>query len=130
MQCVYLSVTMGKIKNIQKCMPKTRITWKMTFPMTVFFRYSARSTTMVPNWISTITKKASGTWSSDNEEVISAAAECFCEENRKETEEAKLFLIKIIVIKIITFTQAYQFLLSYPKSPESKDNDNEVHSIS
>lgn len=65
------------MKNIQKCIPKTRMTWKMTFPMTVFLRYSARSTTMVPNWMSTITKNASGTWSSDNEEVISAAAECF-----------------------------------------------------
>ena len=74
---LYLSVTPGKIKNIQKCIPKTRMTWKMTFPMTVFLRYSARSTTMVPNWMSTITKNASGTWSSDNEEVISAAAECF-----------------------------------------------------
>lgn len=30
-----------------------------------------------PNWMSTMTRKASGTWSSDREEVMSAAAECF-----------------------------------------------------
>lgn len=77
-QLLYLSVTPGRMKNIQKWMPKTRMTWKMTFPMTVFLKYSARSTTIVPNWISTITRNASGTWSSDREEVMSAAAECFC----------------------------------------------------
>lgn len=34
--------------------------------------------TMVLNWISSITRKASGTWSSDREDVMSVAAECFC----------------------------------------------------
>lgn len=76
----YLSVTPGKMKNIQKWIPNTRMTWKMTFPNTVFLRYSARSTTMVPNWMRTITKNGPGTWSSDSEEVMSAAAECFWKE--------------------------------------------------
>lgn len=75
---MYLSVTPGRMKNIQKWMPNTKMTWKMTFPITVFLRYRARSTTMVPNWINTITRNASGTWSSDKDEVMSAAAECFC----------------------------------------------------
>lgn len=59
----------------------------MTFPRTVFLRYSARSTTMVPNWIRTITKKGPGTWSSDSEEVMSAAAECFWEGNNRFRHE-------------------------------------------
>lgn len=33
---------------------------------------------MVLNWISSMTRKASGTWSSDREDVMSVAAECFC----------------------------------------------------
>lgn len=34
--------------------------------------------TMVLNWMSSMTRKASGTWSSDSEDVMSVAAECFC----------------------------------------------------
>lgn len=100
----YLSVTVGRMKNIQKWIPKTKMTWKTSFPKTVFLKYRALSITMVPadrkvdsetgkrqtgeqidrqvhvpNWIRTITKKASGTWSSEREEVMSAAAECFWE---------------------------------------------------
>lgn len=34
----YLSVTPGRMKNIQKWMPNNRMTWKMTLPMTDFLR--------------------------------------------------------------------------------------------
>lgn len=57
----YLSVTPGRMKNIQKCIPNTSTTWKTHFPSRDFFRYSARSTIMVPNWMSSMTRKASGT---------------------------------------------------------------------
>lgn len=66
------------MKNIQKCMPNTRTTWKTHFPSRDFFRYRARSTIIVPNWMSNMTRKASGTWSSDRDSVMSAAAEYFC----------------------------------------------------
>lgn len=44
----YLSVTVGKMKNIQKWIPKTRISWKINFPKTVFLKYRALSMTIVP----------------------------------------------------------------------------------
>lgn len=75
----YLSVIPGRMKNIQKWMPNTRMTWKITFPITVLRRYRARSTTIVPNWMSTMTRNGPGTWSSDSEDVISAPPWCFCE---------------------------------------------------
>ena len=49
----------------------------MSFPSTVLRRYRALSMIMVLNWMSSITRKASGTWSSDREEAMSAAALCF-----------------------------------------------------
>lgn len=54
-----------------------RQTWKMSFPSTALRRYRARSMIMVLNWMSSITRKASGTWSSDSVEAMSAAAVCF-----------------------------------------------------
>lgn len=54
----------------------------MSFPRTVLRRYKALSIIMVLNWMSNITRKASGTWSSDREEAISAAALCFWEDER------------------------------------------------
>lgn len=50
----------------------------MSFPKTALRRYKALSMIMVLNWMSSITRKASGTWSSDRVEAISAAALCFC----------------------------------------------------
>lgn len=52
-------------------------TWKMSFPSTALRRYRALSMIMVLNWMSSITRKASGTWSSDSVEAMSAAAVCF-----------------------------------------------------
>lgn len=49
----------------------------MSFPRTALRRYRALSTIMVLNWMSSITRKASGTWSSDSVEAMSAAALCF-----------------------------------------------------
>lgn len=77
-----LSVTPGRMKNIQKCMPNTSTTWKTHFPSRDFFRYRARSTIMVPNCMSSMTRKASGTWSSDRDSVMSAAAEYFYRETK------------------------------------------------
>lgn len=75
------------MKNIQKWIPNTRMTWKITFPMTVLRRYKARSTTMVPNWINTITRNGPGTWSSDSEDVMSAPPWCFWESHECQTED-------------------------------------------
>lgn len=84
---LYLSVIPGRIKNIQKWMPNTRMTWKITFPITVLRRYRARSTTIVPNWMRTMTRNGPGTWSSDREDVISPPW-CFCDQ-RKQTSRQK-----------------------------------------
>lgn len=50
----------------------------MSFPKTALRRYKALSTIMVLNWMSSMARKASGTWSSEREEAMSAAALCFC----------------------------------------------------
>lgn len=49
----------------------------MSFPTTALRRYKALSMIIVLNWMSSITRKASGTWSSDREDAMSAAALCF-----------------------------------------------------
>lgn len=53
-----------------------RRSWKAHLPSTAFLRYRAQSTSIVPKWTSTITRKAQGTISSDSNSARSAA-ECF-----------------------------------------------------
>lgn len=75
--------------------------------------------TMVLNWISSMTRKASGTWSSDREDVMSVAAECFCgQESRGQrcwggcgawTHQGRD--------------------PAHPKGPESEDDDDEVDDV-
>lgn len=62
-------------------------TWKTSFPKTALRRYRALSTIMVLNWISSMARKASGTWSSDRVEAMSAAALCFCMGGGREGRE-------------------------------------------
>lgn len=118
----YLSVTPGKMKNIQKWIPNTRMTWKMTFPSTVFLRYSARSTTMVPNWIRTITKNGPGTWSSDREEVMSAAAECFWEENNRFRDEWHFTgtVSALLIRSVVAFASPTPHSPNLPQRPRSQ----------
>lgn len=49
----------------------------MSFPSTALRRYKALSMIMVLNWMSSMARKASGTWSSERVEAMSAAALCF-----------------------------------------------------
>lgn len=71
----------------------------------------------------TITRNGPGTWSSDSEEVISAAAECFWEET---TGSGLSGISKDSIIishwSLVAFT--------YPKGPKAKDNDDKVDSVS
>lgn len=73
----------------------------------------------------TITKNGPGTWSSDSEEVMSAAAECFWEGNSRFRHEWHFI------------GQHHSYLLNvwwplpptYPKGPEAKDDDDKVNSV-
>ena len=75
--------------------------------------------TMVLNWISSITRKASGTWSSDKEDVMSVAAECFC---GRESRGQRCWGGR--------GAWAHQGGdPAHPKGPESEDDDDEVDDV-
>lgn len=121
----YLSVTPGSMKNIQKCIPKTKTTWNTHFPSKVFLRYRARSTTIVANWMRSMTRKASGTWSSDNDSVMSAAAVCFYL-NKQKNE----FIVYQITQNVnLNQNCCVENRQSHPKSPIAEDNNDEVYNI-
>ena len=75
--------------------------------------------TMVLNWISSMTRKASGTWSSDKEDVMSVAAECFC---GRESRGQRCWGGR--------GAWAHQGRdPAHPKGPESEDDDDEVDDV-
>lgn len=56
----YLSVTAGRMKNIQIWITTTNKYWKTNLPTIYRLRYNQRSTTINANWIITMAKKANG----------------------------------------------------------------------
>lgn len=95
----------------------------MSFPKTALRRYKALSMIMVLNWMSSITRKASGTWSSDRVEAMSAAALCFWRRNT----QGIYFINWPCKLQQVCWVDLW---ISHPKSPKAKDNDDEVDDIS
>lgn len=57
---IYLSVTAGKMKNIQMWITTTNKYWKTNFPTIYRLKYNQRSITIKANWIITMARKANG----------------------------------------------------------------------
>lgn len=72
-----------------------------------------------------MTRKASGTWSSDKDSVISAAAVCFYFKKFKNRCMVYQISENVNVKKNVSIEQRQ----SYPKSPITKDNNNKVYNI-
>lgn len=81
-----------------------------------------------PNWMSTMTKKASGTWSSEREEVMSAAAECFWRDKKKKKKK-KTSGLETQRTKHLSVIH-HQWKMLHPEGPEAEDDDDEVDGVS
>lgn len=88
--------------------------------------------TMVPNWTSSMNRKACGTWSSDSEDAMSVAAECFCSRGYKlgrwsgsTTQGPKPRHSKDLGASHL----CWGLRSTYPKSPKTKDDDDDVDNI-
>ena len=115
---------------------------------------------MVLNWMSSMARKASGTWSSESVEAMSAAALCFCNtggvtpsvrqsagwldsqsvsqtdkqvnsqvESQLESQSNRMESRLDSQAVRHTDRQTWNLKLSHPKSPESKDDDDEVDDV-
>ena len=73
--------------------------------------------------MSTITRKGPGTWSSDSEDVMSAAAECFWGGDRRLSPGRTHRTASLI--PAVWWPRSP----TYPEGPEAEDNDDEVHSV-
>lgn len=76
----------------------------------------------------TITRNGPGTWSSDSEEVMSAAAECFWGRDNKFMPERGNSWEGTPSLWVRAGAVASP--PTYPKGPKAEDNDDEVHSVS
>lgn len=74
-----------------------------------------------------MTRKASGTWSSDSDSVMSAAAEYFYKEKKPDCVIPHMELKCISSVYILCLMRAKAD--SYPKGPVSIYSDNEVDNI-
>lgn len=94
---------------------------------------------MVPNCISSMTRKASGTWSSDRDSVMSVAALYFCRERERKREregESKREGEREFISAKLSCIQRYSCVCvgvcggaSYTKSPVSIYGDDEVNDV-
>lgn len=73
---------------------------------------------MVLNWMRSMTRNASGTWSSESEVAMSAAAECFWDKNPTH------FSLHLLITLQLVFThfsiETCQFLKKKPRTPPKK----------
>lgn len=81
---------------------------------------------MVPNCMSSMTRKASGTWSSDRDSVMSAAAEYFYRD-KDQPDCVILYITCILSMYILGLMTGRAH--PYPKSPVSIYSDDKVDHI-
>lgn len=79
---------------------------------------------MVPNCMSSMTRKASGTWSSDRDSEMSAAAEYFYKKDQNQPHYSTFLIITISLLCVICCNN-----VCYPESPVSIYGNNEVDDI-
>lgn len=75
----------------------------------------------------TMTRNGPGTWSSDREEVMSAAAECFWGQQNRLSTSGSSQRWKPVPFKASGGVET--LAPTYPKGPEAEDDDDEVHSV-